>query len=68
VKIGFLQLKPQFGRVKENVKAARSLLEGITDATIVLPELFNTGYLFRNVEELKELAESTRSGFTVTEM
>ena len=68
MKIGFLQLKPQFGRVKENVKAARSLLEGITDATIVLPELFNTGYLFRNVEELKELAESTRSGFTVTEM
>jgi predicted amidohydrolase len=40
----------------------------ITDATIVLPELFNTGYLFRNVEEIKELAESATTGYTVTEL
>ena len=68
MKIGFLQLKPQFGRVKENVRAAKSMLGGLTDATVVLPELFNTGYLFRNMEEVKELAESTRSGYTVGEM
>jgi predicted amidohydrolase len=68
VKIGFLQLKPQFGRVKENVRAAKSLLGGLTDATVVLPELFNTGYLFRNLEEIKELSESTVSGYTVGEM
>lgn len=68
MKIGFLQLKPQFGRVKDNVRSAKSLLAGLTDATVVLPELFNTGYLFRNMDEVKELAESVASGYTVSEM
>lgn len=68
MKIGFLQSKPQFGSVKDNVAAARSIIGTITDATIVLPELFNTGYLFRNMDEVKELAESAASGYTVTEM
>lgn len=68
MKIGFLQLRPQFGRVKENVRSAKSMLSGITDATLVLPELFNTGYLFRNVEEVRDLAESAANGFTVTEL
>ncbi len=68
LKIGFLQLRPQFGRVKENVRSARSMLSGITEATVVLPELFNTGYLFRNAEEVKKLAESAVSGYTVTEL
>lgn len=68
MKIGFLQLKPQFGRVKDNVRSAKSMMSGLTDATVVLPELFNTGYLFRNMEEVKELAESAVSGYTVGEM
>jgi predicted amidohydrolase len=68
VKIGFLQLRPQFGRVKENVRAARSMLVGLNDATVVLPELFNTGYLFRNIEEVRDLAESTANGYTVHEL
>jgi predicted amidohydrolase len=68
VKIGFLQLRPQFGRVKDNVKSAKSILGGLEDATVVLPELFNTGYLFRNMEEVKELSESVSNGFTVSEM
>ena len=65
MKLGFLQTRPKFGEVKENVKNALSLLKSVSDATIVLPELFNTGYLFRNIEELKELAESVVSGYTV---
>ena len=68
MKIGFLQLRPQFGRVKDNVKSAKSMLSGLTDATVVLPELFNTGYLFRNREEVKDLAESVTTGYTVAEM
>jgi predicted amidohydrolase len=68
VKIGFLQLRPQFGRVKDNVKSAKSLLSGLEDATVVLPELFNTGYLFRNMDEVKELSESASRGYTVGEM
>ncbi|NIM20646.1 MAG: hypothetical protein GTO51_10520 [Candidatus Latescibacteria bacterium] len=65
MKIGFLQLRPKFGEVKENVRSALSLLKNVSDATIVLPELFNTGYLFRNLEELKELAEPINRGYTV---
>lgn len=68
MKIGFLQLKPEFGAVRENVRAACSLLRNVTDATIVLPELFNTGYVFRSLDELDALAESASTGFTVTEM
>lgn len=68
LKIGFLQLRPQFGRVKENVRSAKSMLAGISDATVVLPELFNTGYLFRNAEEVKKLAEPATTGYTVTEL
>ena len=54
--------------MKENVRAAKSLLKNVTEATIVLPELFNTGYLFRSRDELKSMAESVISGYTVTEM
>jgi predicted amidohydrolase len=54
--------------VKENVRAAKSLLKNVTEATIVLPELFNTGYLFRGRDELRGLAESVASGYTVGEM
>jgi predicted amidohydrolase len=67
VKIGYLQLRPQFGRTSENVRAAKSMLAGVTDATVVLPELFNCGYVFRNIEEVRDLAEPA-TGFTVTEL
>jgi predicted amidohydrolase len=68
LKVGFLQLRPKFGAVKENVRAAKSLLKNISEATVVLPELFNTGYLFRSKEELIRLSESATNGYTVTEM
>jgi predicted amidohydrolase len=68
MRIGFLQLRPKFGAVKKNVKKAVILLSRVSDATIVLPELFNTGYLFRNQGELASLAESVRGGYTVGEM
>lgn len=68
MRIGFLQLRPKFGATKKNVKKAVTLLSRVSDATIVLPELFNTGYLFRNMEELAPLAERVPGGYTVTEM
>ena len=68
MRIGFLQLRPRFGAVKENVRKAVALLEKVSDATIVLPELFNTGYLFRNEEELASLAEPVPGGYTTSEM
>lgn len=68
MRIGFLQLRPKFGAVKKNVRKAVSLLDKVSDATIVLPELFNTGYLFRNEEELASLAERVPDGYTTKEM
>lgn len=68
MRIGFLQMHPRFGAVRENVRRAAAILDRISDATIVLPELFNTGYLFRNEEELSSLAEAVPGGYTVSEM
>jgi predicted amidohydrolase len=68
MKIGFLQLRPEFGAVAENVRAAKSLLQDISDAIVVLPELFNTGYVFRSKDEVARLAEPVSGGQTVTEM
>ncbi len=68
MRIGFLQLRPRFGAVKENVRKAIALLEKVSDATIVLPELFNTSYLFRNEEELASLAEPVPGGYTTGEL
>jgi predicted amidohydrolase len=68
LKVGFLQLRPKFGAVRQNVRSAKSLLKNVSDATIVLPELFNTGYLFRSKDELKRFAESVTTGQTVSEM
>jgi len=68
MRIGFLQLRPRFGAVKENVRRAVALLDKLSDATIILPELFNTGYLFRNEEELSSLVEPVPGGYTTCEM
>lgn len=68
MKLGFLQMRCKFGEVKANVKKASILLNKVSDATIVLPELFNTGYLFKNKAELGKLAEKVNGGFTTTEM
>lgn len=68
MKIGFLQIRSKFGEVKSNVRKAVNLLNKVSDATIVLPELFNTGYLFKNEAELKGMAEKVPGGHTTSEM
>jgi predicted amidohydrolase len=68
MRVGFLQLRVKFGEVKKNVKKAVTLLDKVSDATIVLPELFNTGYLFKNQKEVNSLAEPLQRGYTVSEM
>jgi predicted amidohydrolase len=68
MRIGFLQLRVRFGEVEANVRRAVSLLNKVCDATIVLPELFNTGYLFKNIKELDSLAEPVQRGYTTDQM
>jgi predicted amidohydrolase len=64
MKIGFVQFSPSFGEKKKNFDTVCNLLKEITADIIVLPELFNTGYVFLNNDELEELAEPTDKGET----
>jgi predicted amidohydrolase len=57
MKIGFFQFAPQFGKRRENLKAVADALAQVSIDLLVLPELFNTGYLFTSKQDLIELAE-----------
>lgn len=64
VKAGFVQFEPIFGNIDENLKKAGSLINQAKADLIVLPELFNTGYVFTSVGEVEELAEGIPDGKT----
>lgn len=57
MRVGFLQTQPRFGDVDANVTAIEAALAGVRDATIVLPELCTTGYVFASRAETRALAE-----------
>ncbi len=56
--IGFYQFAPSFGDVKANLERIEGALEGVHADLIVLPELVNSGYLFKSPKELTMLAEA----------
>ncbi len=61
---GFLQFMPTFGDIPGNIaKVSQALSEKQADL-IVLPELFNTGYQFVSMDEVKNLSEEIPSGVT----
>lgn len=64
MKIGFLQFNPKFGEVEDNVEKALMMLSESSFDLIVLPELFNTGYLFTSKSEVLDLAEEIPNGYT----
>jgi len=64
LKVGFVQTFPFFGKKEENLKKAESLIQKIEADLLVLPELFNTGYIFADKEELFSLAEDVPQGKT----
>lgn len=64
MRVGFVQTKPHFGRKKRNVQRALALMRQRRADLFVLPELFNTGYSFKNRQELEALAEPVGSGDT----
>jgi predicted amidohydrolase len=66
VKVGFMQFFPLFGRKEENVERVINSLRGANADLLVLPELFSTGYLFLNEEELRRSAEIIPDGPTVS--
>ncbi len=64
MRVGYVQFKPSFGEVKENLARAFALMERESADLWVLPELFATGYLFSSREELAELSEPVPGGAT----
>jgi predicted amidohydrolase len=64
MKTGFIQFDPIFGEVNKNIEKATRLIEPLDADLIVLPEFFNTGYLFTSQQEAREVAEMIPDGPT----
>ncbi len=62
MRVGYLQFKPEFGKLEKNISNIKNLILDKEFDLLVLPELVNSGYLFSNKEELEELSEDIYSG------
>lgn len=68
MKIGFYQFNPKFGKIEENIKKVESALAKTSADLIVLPECFNTGYLFLSKKEVEKFAEEIPCGYTTQKL
>jgi len=64
MRAGFVQFEPVFGNVEQNLKKAEGLINELNAEVIVLPELFNTGYLFTSLDEVGKISEEIPDGKT----
>jgi len=67
MKIGYIQFRPLFGKKQKNLKRILEFLNKGADEEadlLVLPELCNTGYVFKSQEELRTLSEQIPEGET----
>jgi predicted amidohydrolase len=64
MKAAFIQFNPEFGKIEDNIEKAVTLIERTEAEIIVLPELFNTGYLIVSRQEALDLAEPLPGGKT----
>jgi len=60
--VACLQTNPTFGEVEANLADVERALAGVRADLLVLPELFSTGYSFRDRPELRSLSESYPDG------
>jgi N-carbamoylputrescine amidase len=68
IKIACIQMQPVIGKVEANVAHSIGLIEraaGLGAKLVVLPELFNSGYVFKSREEAFAAAEPVPGGRTV---
>lgn len=66
MRVGFVQNNPVFAKVQENLNRVDELLKGHSADLFVLPELFATGYQFKDMEEARSLAELVPGGVTTS--
>ncbi len=64
MRVGFVQFAPKIGKTRDNVDYANKLVSSIDADLLVLPELCNTGYVFRSEREVSKLAEPIPDGET----
>lgn len=65
--VGYLQFSPALGKLEENRRQVRQLVETSPPADLlVLPELSNSGYNFATVEDARTCSESAEDGPFVT--
>ena len=65
MKVGYVQLEPFFGEAGHNIAKLRTLISGVDADLLVLPELFNTGYVFTSRQEVASLAEEPGNSHTI---
>ena len=63
-RVGMLQFEPKLLNPSHNLKRIKEFLEPIEADLIVLPELAASGYLFGNIEEVKDMSEEAYTGPT----
>ncbi|MGC9315805.1 MAG: nitrilase-related carbon-nitrogen hydrolase [bacterium] len=64
MKVAIIQYYPEFGEVEKNLARVANLVSDIEADLFVLPELFATGYLFDDKNELAIYAEEAEEGIT----
>ncbi len=62
VKVGLVQFSPERRNIQNNHRKIEDILKNATADIIVLPELSTTGYLFKEKEEIFELASPVPHG------
>ena len=64
MKVAIVQNRPEFGNVQDNLNRIEEMLAGKAAELFVLPELFATGYRFKNMDEAHRFAEPVSGGKT----
>lgn len=68
ITIAIYQTHPKFGEIKYNVEKVLEKTKNKKFDLLVLPELFSTGYQFKNKKELATLAENIPNDYTTNQM
>src|SRR5712692_10525356 len=64
LRVAFVQGRPRFGRVAENLQRGLELARDVEADLVVLPELWSSGYVFSSRDEVALLAEDAATGPT----
>lgn len=65
IKVAFVQTRPVFGKVRDNVDRAVKRISrlSVDGGLVVLPELFSTGYQFTGRSEAEKYSEDAKKGY-----